>query len=40
MRTAPAKDLRVTKTLEAIDSSFRAMSHARLPFRLSTPLGR
>ena len=25
MRTAPAKDLRVTKTLEAIDSSFRAM---------------
>ena len=25
MRTAPAKDLRVTKTLEAIDTSFRAM---------------
>ena len=25
MRTTPAKDLRVTKTLEAIDTPFRAM---------------
>ena len=25
MRTTPAKDLRVTKTLEAIDTTFRAM---------------
>ena len=25
MRTKPAKDLRVTKTLEAIDTAFRAI---------------
>lgn len=25
MRTTPANDLRVTKTLEAIDTTFRAM---------------